>query len=409
MRIGTDVIRGRAVDLKNRDRHCYVIGETGTGKSTLLLNMAVQDVQQGNGLCFLDPHGDSAEDLLRYIPPHRMEDVIYFDPSDIDNPIGFNPLLRVDGDHQVKVADSIIYAFKGIWSESWSETRMQKVTLFTLLALLEAQQTFLGITRFLEDEVYREKCLRSVRNPTVLRYWKQTFPKYKPWEQVMLVDPLLNRVSQFEADFMMRNILGQEKRKLKLDEVMSRRKILIVNLSKGSIGHLNSRLLGSLIVSQLFYFSMQGDRTPFHLYVDEFQNFTTASFADILSEARKYHLSLTIAHQYMGQVSRDIQKAVFGNVGSMVLFRVGNEDAEVLARQTGEPPTRFVDMPVYQAYALVLQGGNKAPFTVKTLPPDPVSDDRAETITQMSREHYGVSRSTIERKIGGWYESGFQA
>ncbi len=398
----------------DRRRHVYIIGKTGVGKTTLLENMAIADIQADRGMCFVDPHGESAENLLDYIPEDRLEDVIYFDPSDTEQPIGFNPLEQVADEQRHLIASGMMGVFKKIWPDVWS-TRMEYILNNTLLALLEyPEATLLGVLRMFSDKKYRKEIVNNLEDPVVKHFWKEEFAKYSQQFQVQAVAAIQNKVGQFVTNPLIRNILGQSKSAIDMKKVMDEGKILIVNVSKGKIGEDNMALIGAMVITKLQLAAMtrakesNKDFRDFFLYVDEFQNFATESFATILSEARKYRLSLTLAHQYINQLIDDgntkVRDAIFGNVGTIVSFRVGAADAEFLEKEFEPEYTAndLVNLSKFHIYIrLMIDGMASDPFSAKTLPPREPSTDASpkETIIEFTRRKYGTPRKYVEKKI----------
>ncbi|MBU0614317.1 type IV secretory system conjugative DNA transfer family protein, partial [Patescibacteria group bacterium] len=320
----------------DRRRHTYVIGKTGMGKTTLLENMFLSDIYAGHGCCYIDPHGDTAEKLLDYIPSWRINDVVYFNPADMENPIGFNILESVGTTQKHLVAAGMMGVFKKIWENVWS-ARMEYILNNTILALLDTPgSTLLGINRMLSDEEYRKEIVANVKDPIVKQFWVNEFASYQSKFATEAVAPIQNKVGQFLSASIVRNIVAQSKSSIDLRKMMDDQYIFIVNLSKGRIGEDAMRLLGGMLVTKLTMSAMErvdvveAERNDFYLYVDEFQNFANESFASILSEARKYRLNLTMAHQYIAQLSEEVRDAVFGNVGSIITFRVGSPDAQFM-------------------------------------------------------------------------------
>jgi len=399
----------------DRRRHMYIIGKTGMGKSVLMENMAIADIMAGDGVAFLDPHGEGAEKLLDYVPAHRINDVIYFNPSDRDWPIAFNVMEAVDSRYRTLVASGMIGVFQKIWADSWGP-RLEYVLRNAILALLEYPgSTLLGIMRILTDKEFRKKVVEKLADPVVKSFWVDEFAKYPDKFATEAVAPIQNKVGQFLSSPVVRNIVGQTKSKLDLREIMDQKKILIMNLTKGGIGEDVSHLLGAMMITKIQLAAMsridtaEENRSDFYLYVDEFQNFATDSFATILSEARKYRLSLIMGHQYIAQLNETVRDAVFGNVGTIVTFRVGAVDAEFLEKEF-EPiftMNDIVNLPKWSVYLkLMIDGISRDPFSAATLPP-PVKPDKSyrETIIKVSRERYTTRREVIEEKIARW--SGF--
>ncbi len=400
----------RAVD---RMRHMYVIGKTGMGKSTLLENMAIQDIQNGDGLCFIDPHGTTAEKLLEYVPESRINDVIYFAPFDVDYPVGFNVMEDVGYDKRHLVVAGLMSSFQRIWVDAWS-ARMEYILQNVLFALLEyPDSTLIDVNRMLVNKEFRNKVIEYITDPIVKRFWVEEFLGYTDRYTQEATPAIQNKIGQFASNPLVRNIIAQPKSTFDLRKIMDERKIFIVNLSKGRMGEQNADLLGSMLTTKIYLAAMsraeesaQGiaKLPPFYLYVDEFQSVVNDSFANILSEARKYKLSLTIAHQYIEQVEENIRAAVFGNVGTTIAFRVGPFDAETL--KTIFEPTFFAEDLVNLGFAqiyltLMINGIGSQPFSATTLPP--VEDPAVHFVDQIiarSRETYGRSRTSVEKSIG---------
>ncbi|MFA5767531.1 MAG: type IV secretion system DNA-binding domain-containing protein, partial [Candidatus Paceibacterota bacterium] len=323
----------------DRRRHVYVVGKTGMGKTVMLKNMAIQDIQDGKGIGFVDPHGEASEELLDYIPASRINDVIYINPGDIDYPIAFNIMEEVDLAHRHLVAGGLMGVFKKIWPDVWS-ARMEYILNNCILALLEYPgATLLGVNRMLADAEYRRKVVDKVSDPVVRAFWVQEYSRYTQRYEVEATAAIQNKIGQFISAPLIRNIIGQVKSSFDMRRVMDEGKILIMNLSKGRVGEDNSRLLGALMITKLQLAAMsrvdipEDKRKDFFLYIDEFQNFATESFTNILSEARKYRLALILGHQYITQMEEEVRDAVFGNVGTIISFRVGADDAEYLEKE----------------------------------------------------------------------------
>jgi Type IV secretion-system coupling protein DNA-binding domain len=401
---------------EDRRRHLYILGKTGMGKTTLLENMALQDIYNGYGICFIDPHGDSAEYILDRIPPFRQNDVVYFNPSDTDFPVGFNMLEAKRGEESFLIASGMMAVFNRIWAGMWS-SRMEYILNNTLLALLETPgNTLLGVVRMLTDKDFRNKIIRNVQDPMVKNFWLKEFASFNDKYRTEAIAPVLNKIGQFFSTDLIRNILGQTKSTIDIREIMDKKRILIVNLSKGRLGEDNSELLGSLLVTKIQLAAMsrvdipENERNDFYLYVDEFQNFTTDSFASILSEARKYRLNLILAHQYISQLSESgnekVRNAIFGNVGTMISFRIGSEDAKKMELEF-EPvfqTQQLINLNKTQiALKLSIDGKATDPFLANTLPPifEKMSG-RAEIVQAMSRERYSIPKMVIKEKISRW-------
>jgi hypothetical protein len=404
----------------DRRRHVYIIGKTGMGKTELLKNMAIQDIQRGNGLGFIDPHGEAAEDLLDFIPSRRINDVVYFNPADVEYPIPFNAMEKVGAEQRHLISSGLMGVFKKIWPDVWS-ARMEYILGNCILALLEyPNSTLLGVNRMLADPEYRKKVVERISDPVVKSFWVNEFAKYTQRYEVEATAAIQNKVGQFISNPLIRNIIGQVKSEINMREIMDEKKILIANLSKGKIGEDNSRLLGALLITKLYLAAMsrveipEKERSDFYLYVDEFQNFATEAFVNILSEARKYRLALILANQYIAQLeemtpvgkSTKVRDAIFGNVGTVIAFRVGAEDAEFLEKEFLPEFTAqdLVNLAKYNVYLkLMINGVTGRPFSAETLPPFPKpTKSNKEKIIRVSRERYGVPRRIIEEKIARW-------
>ncbi len=404
------------IKAEDRARHVYVIGKTGMGKSCLLENMAVQDIQNGEGLAFIDPHGKSADLLLEFVPPERLKDVIYFAPFDLDHPISFNIMEDVGADQRHLVANGLMSSFKKIWPDVWS-ARMEYILNNCLLALLEyPSSTLLGVNRLLSDKDYRKQVVDNITDQSVKSFWLDEFAKYNERYMQEAGDAIKNKIGQFTANPLIRNIIGQTKSSFDLREAMDAKKILIVNLSKGRLGEQNANLLGGILITKIYLAAMSragagatiSQLPHFYLFVDEFQSFVNDSFADILSEARKYKLSLTIAHQYIEQMPEEVRNAVFGNIGTTVSFRVGPFDAEVLEKIYFPTFTKedLVNLGFAQIYlTLMINGVGSSPFSAVTLPPIiQTSDSMKDRIIKSSRDKYACSREKVEAEINIWFE-----
>ncbi len=401
----------------DRPRHMYVIGKTGMGKSTLLENLAIQDIQNGEGVAFLDPHGTTAERLLDYVPEHRVKDVIYFAPFDADYPISFNVMEDVGADKRHLVANGLMSAFKKIWVDAWS-ARMEYILNNTLLALLEyPEATILGVNRMLSDKEYRKKVVGNISDPSVKAFWTDEFAKYGDRYMQEAGAAIQNKVGQFVSNPIIRNIIGQPHSSFDIRKMMDEKKILIMNLSKGRMGEQNSNLIGSMLTTKIYLGAMsradvlprEMERLPdFYFYVDEFQSFANESFADILSEARKYKLDLTIAHQYIEQVPEEVQAAVFGNVGTTICFRVGPLDAELLEKIFAPVFTEedLVNLGFAQIYiTLMIDGIGSKPFSAQTLAPiKPPERSFKKEIIDNTRARYARPRAVVEEEIKKWHE-----
>lgn len=397
----------------DRRRHVYFIGKTGMGKSTVMENMIVQDIVAGRGVAVVDPHGDLVEKVLDFIPSFRVNDVVYLNPSDVDYPIAFNVMEKVDSKYKPLVASGLIGVYKKIWADSWGP-RLEYVLRNTILALLDYPgSTLLGITRMLVDKEYRRKVIEKITDPVIKSFWVDEYSKYPDKFQVEAISPIQNKVGQFLSIANIRNIVGQSQSTIDMRDIMDKRKILLLNLSKGRIGEDASALLGAMMITKIQLAAMgrvdvpEKEREDFYLYVDEFQNFATESFANILSEARKYRLNLIIAHQYIEQLNEVVQPAVFGNVGTIVCYRVGATDAEFLAKEFAPQftETDLVNLTKYDTYMkLMIDGVASEPFSATTLPPLPrdMQTGNREKVIAVSRERYANPRTEVEERITRW-------
>ena len=400
------------IKIDDRRRHVYVIGKTGMGKTEILKNMIIQDIEKGKGVGFIDPHGEAAEELLSFIPSNRINDVIYFNPADINYPIAFNIMEKVSIEHRHLVASGLMSVFKKIWPDVWS-ARMEYILNNSILALLEYPgSTLLGVNRMLADPEYRKKIVERVTDPVVKSFWTQEFAKYTQRFESEATAAIQNKVGQFISNPLIRNIIGQVKSNIDMRKIMDEKKILIMNISKGRVGEENSRLLGALLITKLQLAAMsrvdiaEDKRQDFFLYVDEFQNFATESFTNILSEARKYRLALILGHQYIAQMEEEVRDAVFGNVGTIISFRVGAEDAEFLEREFAPDFAigDLVNLPKYNIILkLMVDGTAGSAFSAITLPPSEKPEKSNENkIITCSRERYSTPRKTVEDKIAKW-------
>ncbi len=396
----------------DRGKHVYVIGKTGMGKSTMLENMAIQDIQNGEGIAFIDPHGSTAEKLLDFVPHERIKDVVYFAPFDTDHPIGFNVMEDVGYDKRHLVVSGLMGALKRIWVDAWS-ARMEYILQNTLLALLEyPDSTLLDVNRMLTNKTFRAAVVAKITDPIVKGFWVEEFAQFTDTYTREATPAIQNKIGQFTANPLIRNIVGQGKSSFDLRKIMDEKKIFIVNLSKGRMGETNASLLGSMLVVKIYLAAMSRADEPaarmaqlprFYFYVDEFQSMMNEAFADILSESRKYKLALTLANQYIEQMEEEVRDAVFGNVGTLIVFRVGPFDAEVL-ETVFDPtftPEDLVGLGIGQIYlTLMIDGVGSKPFSAETIPPidtPPISyrDDCIRT----SRELYGRARADIEAAV----------
>lgn len=398
----------------DRTKHVYIIGKTGTGKTTLEENMAIQDIRNGEGLGVVDPHGSFAEKMLDYVPKERIKDVIYFNPADNEYPIAVNIMEAVEEEQKYLIASGLMGVFKKMWPDVWS-ARMEYILNNAILALLDYPgSTLLGVNRMLSDKDYRKEVVNNVKDPVVKAFWEQEFAKYTERFAAEATPAIQNKVGQFTANPLIRNIIGQSKSSFDFRKAMDEKKIIIMNLSKGKIGESNSTLLGAMLITKIYLAAMSRAKDTtvewpdFYLYVDEFQNFATESFKDILSESRKYGLALTLAHQYIAQMEENVRDAVFGNVGTHIVFRVGPADAEVLEIEFAPEflAADIVNLGFASVYLkLLIDGVPSRPFSAGTLPPaekSPISY-RAE-ILEFSRKTYCVPKVSVEGDITKWHE-----
>lgn len=399
----------------DRRRHMYVIGQTGSGKSTLLNNCILQDVLSGRGFAFIDPHGDSAELIIDSIHKSRVRDVVYLNPSDLDFPLGFNPLRGIPKDLQATATANLIAAFRSIWRDFWGP-RMEHILSNTIAALIAYPDhlgiSLLAIPKMLTDWRFRKRVIKHVTDPVVLAFWEDEFERYADRQRAEIISPILNKMGAFARRPVMRNILGQGRSSFDLSYMMDNRKILIVKLSKGVLGEDMTNLLGSLLVCAIQQEAMkrasvpEEERVDFSLYIDEFQNFTTDAFDSIVSEARKYRLSLCIAHQYLDQLSDTVRKAILGNVGNLVMFTLGGGDAEALS----------IESKPFNAQTLREQGRGDMliRYIEDGISMEPVRlsgiilqhrQGSYQRVVNHSRSRFGKPRATVEDKLHRWLTS----
>src|SRR3989339_146032 len=401
------------IKIDDRRRHMYLIGKTGMGKTTLMEQMIISDIYNGHGVGLVDPHGDFVEKILDYVPSNRINDIIYFNPADQEHPIGFNVMEAIDPRHKHLVASGLMGVFKKIWPDVWSP-RMEYILNNCILALLEyPDSTLLGINRMLSDKSYRDEVVENISDPVVKAFWTNEFAKYSDRFMTEASAAIQNKVGQFISNPLIRNIIGQSKSSFDIRDLMDKKKIFLMNLSKGRIGEENSRLIGAMLITKIYLAAMsrvdipESDREDFYLYVDEFQNFANESFKDILSEARKYRLNLILAHQYIAQMEESIRDAVFGNIGTLVTFRVGAYDAETMESEFA-PEFEIQDIvglgfgSIY--LKLMIDGMASRPFSAGTLPPIKAAGNTfEEKIIEDSRDQYATSRKEVDEKIAEWH------
>jgi Type IV secretion-system coupling protein DNA-binding domain len=398
----------------DRRQHVYVIGKTGSGKTTLLRNMIVQHIARGDGVGLIDPHGDLAEEILNHIPPRRTDHFCYFNPGDLEFPVGLNLLWNVAPDDRHLVASGVVLAFKGIWRESWGP-RLEYILYNAVAALLDCKNTtLLGVNRLLTDDAYRARVVRQIKDPFIRSFWAEEYEGYDQRFRREAIAPVQNKIGQFLLSPVVRNILGQVKSKVSIPFVMDNGRLFIANLSKGRLGADKANLLGSLLVTQFQLAAMsragraEEERRDFYLFIDEFQNFSTDAFASILAEARKYRLCLTLSHQYIDQLSMPVRQAVFGNVGTLITFRVGHADADILEKEFGSAFTvaALADLDRYETVVKLLENGaTREPFRARMLAPMENRAGRRDRLVARSRERFAMKRSLIEAKFERWIAS----
>ncbi len=400
----------------DRRRHLYTVGKSGSGKSKLIELFVQNDINSGKGVCVLDPHGDLVDNILKMIPKDRIKDVIIFDPSDMQFPICFNPLADVPPELKVRVTIGFIEIFKKLFGANWTP-RLEHVLRYTTLALLDTPgTTILSILKMLTDKNYRQNIVRNIQDNVVKNFWVNEFAGWSEKFDNEAITPLLNKVGQFVSTNMIRNIVGQPDNKIDFREVMDGQKIVLMKISKGILGEENAALLGAIAITKIYQAAMsradipEEDRVDFYFYVDEFQNFATDTFDEILSEARKYRLNLTIAHQFLGQLSSKIRTTVFGNVGSMISFRVGGEDAKVLE---AEYNPRFSERDIINLGVrdfhckMSIDGELREAFSGRTLDMVFPKDNFSKEVIEYSRNHYARPIKEVEDILDQWEEGKF--
>jgi hypothetical protein len=427
--IGTTVFRDNKVkfglmnDNDDRVRHMYLIGKSGTGKSTAFKNMIMQDMVNGEGICVVDPHGELIDDILDYIPDDRVDDVVVVDPSDTDFPVGIN-LLELDDPSQKNLMASALVSSMKQYFWSWGP-RLEYLLNYAVLTLLEVPGTsMLSITRLLTDMNYQNYILHFVKDPVVLDFWEEEYKAMRGNPRLITeaVAPIQNKINRFLSSTTIRNMVGQKNSTVDFWEIMNNKKILLMNLSKGKIGADNANLLGALLVSRLQFTAMQrvkiaaNERLPFYLYVDEFQNFAGGDFESILSESRKYKLGLYLTHQYTSQLSEELLSAVFGNVGTIASFGLGSQDAKIMETEFAPyfDENDLIALPKFEMYMkLMVDGQSSRPFSAKIFQPwlpeealAPKTGNR-EKVIQLSRDKYGADAENINNRIRKWVEYPF--
>lgn len=397
----------------DRRRHMYIIGKTGMGKTKLMENLIINDIKNGEGVALIDPHGESFDFILNRIPKERMKDVVIFNPADTKFPVAFNPMEVIDESLKIQTASGIVGTFKKIFGYSWGP-RLEYIFNYTVLALLDSEGgTLLGVVRMLTDKKYRAKIVDNVKDPVVKKFWTDEFSTYNDKYASEAIAPILNKVGQFISNSLIRNVIGQPKSSFNIRKLMDDQKIFLINLSVGRIGETNATLLGSFMITAIHLAAMsradmnEEDRKDFYFYVDEFQNFATESFNNILSEARKYRLSLTIANQFLAQIEDSgVKDAVFGNIGTMITFRVGASDASELAQEFSPPfeAQDIINLPKQHIYLkMIIDGQAEAPFSAKALTVDlSKKSDFVDEIIESSRKQFANPVEQVESLVSEW-------
>ncbi len=414
-----DSIRFGIVE-EDKFRHMYIVGKTGTGKSTFINNMIISDMKADKGICVLDPHGELVDDLLEHIPSHRINDVILFDVGDSEYPIGFNLLQAENEDEKNRIASGVVSTFQKLFDNSRGP-RLEYILRNVVLSIIDyPNATLMHILRVLTDKDFREEVISNVKDEVLLKFRNNEFNKWQDRQREEAVGPITNKVGQFLSSRLVRNIFGQPRTKLNIRKAMDEGKIILVNLSKGIIGEDNANMIGSLLVTKIQIDAMgRADvashlRRPFYLYIDEFQNFATKSFATILSEARKYKLSLIVANQYTSQLDDTIKDAIFGNVGTIISFTLGYDDAAIMTAQFKElvSTNDLISLPKFTAYTrLMIEGVSSDPFSMKTLPPPQIENavEHIEKIRKQSRQRYAMEKGQLESLMNAWNKKTFSA
>jgi hypothetical protein len=393
--------------IKEKDRlgHIYCIGKTGVGKTTLLLTMAIADIRHGRGVGIIDPHGDVSAELLDYIPKHRIQDVVYCNPGDELFPIAFNPLYNIQEPERYLAGAAIVTALKMLFTDSWGP-RLEHILRFTILSLLHyPKASLLDIQPLLTDYEFRKTVLSYVTDNTLLRFWFNEFQPLSPQLKNEYISPIINKVGLFTAHPLIRNIIGQQRSSFDILDIMDSQKIFIANLSKGVLGEAGTQFLGSLLISQFQIASLRRihqppeRRTPFFLFIDEIQSFITLSFADILSESRKFGLALFMSHQFFDQIKEEIRKAILGNIGTLIAFRVGASDAKILETEFYPTfsQTDLLTLPKYHVYLkLLIDGATSQPFSATTNQAPTKGISFAAAIIARSRKKYATRKDVAE-------------
>lgn len=398
---------------EDRRKHFYILGKTGVGKSTVFKNMFIADILRGDGACFVDPHGETVDELLNFIPRERVDDVIYFNPTDTEYPVGFNLLELKDKAQRDLIADGVVEVFHKQFGDSWGP-RLQYILTNTIATALEAQgTTLLSVTRLLMDKNYRKFILKQVNDPILLKFWEEEYAQMSQNPKLLSesVSPIQNKVGRFISSAVTRNIIGQVKSTIDLREIMDSKKILLVNLAQGKLGEETASLLGGMIITRLQSTALERVDMPadlrndFYLFVDEFQNFATDSFAKILSEARKFRLDLCMTNQYIDQLPLTVRQAIFGNVGTLASFVVSQADASILEKEFAPNVSSedLVSLDAHSMYVkLCIDGMTSVPFSARSLPPRFQPFGLKDQVVLSSREKYGIQKEVIEDKILRW-------
>ena len=394
---------------EDRRRHIYTVGKSGVGKSKFLELLIRQDVAYGQGICLIDPHGDLIENILDFVPEERVNDVVVIDPSDINFPISFNPLLNVVPELKHQVAQGLIEVLEKQFGANWTP-RLEHVFRFTVLALLDyPEATMRGMIMILTDRHYRQKVTDYIEDDMVKRFWAVEFADWSEKFDTEAIIPLVNKLSQFLSNPMLRSIFGQKENKIDLEHIINSKKILLINLAKGKLGEENSSFFGSMFITKLYQTGMsrasmpEKERKDFYLYIDEFQNLVTTTFENLFTESRKYGFCITVAHQYIAQLLPQVMATVLGNIGTIVVFRVGGDDAEKLAAEM-KPIFQAEDMinlGIREFYIkMAIDGETFDPFSAETLKVLPATHKSfKEEIIEQSRKKYALSLEEVKKKL----------
>lgn len=398
---------------EDRRRHLYVVGKSGSGKSKLLETLIIDDILDGKGVCVMDPHGDLIQNIIKYIPAEKAKDIIYFNIGDLEHPLSFNPLENVSLDMKQQVTQGLIEVFEKFFGGDWSP-KIEHVFRYTCLAMLDyPDSTLVGMMKMLTNRKFRQKVIPEITDSVVKHFWANEFSSWSEKFDNEAILPLVNKLGQFLSNHLIRNIVAQPKNKFNFNDIMNNQKVLLIELSKGKLGEENAALLGAMMITKVYQTAMEraklpeADRKEFYLYIDEFQNFATETFENILSESRKYRLLLTISHQYLAQVPSDIKGTVFGNIGSIIAMRVGADDGAYLSNEFTPifGTEDFINLGVREMLIkMSIDGQTTQPFSATTVdvPPPPVPD-ASQAIIDYSREHYSVNLEEIDRIMAQIY------